>query len=107
MEMSSKKTILSNFRDQLHEFEEEIERLDKKSRAFDEKLKKEFKRHAGDFREIVGDGKINVERLKELTETEFDRFKGNVEFTAKALKKSFEVFVEQFKDRDTNRSDQD
>ncbi len=105
--MSSKKTILSNFRDQLDEFEEEIDRLEKKSRVFDEKLKKVFKRHAGDFKEIVDDGKINVERLKELTEVEFDSFKENVEFTAKALKKSFEVFVEQFKERDTNPSDQD
>ncbi|MCH8203107.1 MAG: hypothetical protein IH996_08380 [Proteobacteria bacterium] len=107
MAKRSKKTILSNFRDQLNEFGEEIDRLEKKSRAFDQKLKKEFKRHAGDFREIVADGHINVERLKELTETEFDRFKGNVEFTAKALKKAFEVFAEQFKERHTNRSDQD
>ena len=105
--MSSKKTILSNFRDQLHEFEEEIDRLEKKSRIFDEKLKTAFKRHAGDFREIVDDGKINVERLKELTEAEFDRFKSNVEFTAKALKKSLEVFVEQFKEREKSEDDKD
>lgn len=105
--MSSKKTILSNFRDQLDEFEEEIDRLEKKSRLFDEKLKRAFKRHAGDFKEIVDDGKINVDRLKELTEGEFDRFKENVEFTARALKKSFDVFVEQFKERDKSSSDQD
>jgi hypothetical protein len=105
--MSSKKTILSSFRDQLHEFEEEIDRLDEMSRAFDDKLKKEFKRHSGDFREIVDDGKVNVERLKELTEAEFDRFKGNVEFTAKALRKSFDVFVEQFKEREKSEDEKD
>lgn len=105
--MSSKKTILSGFRDQLREFEDEIDRLDKTSRAFDKKLKQEFERHSSDFREIVEDGKINVERLKELTEVEFDRFKGNVEFTAKALKKAFDVFLEQFKDRETTKSEPD
>ena len=96
IEMSNKKTVFSSFRDQLREFEEEIDRLDEKSRAFDNKLKKEFKRHAGDFKEIVEDGKVNVDRLRELTEAEFDRFKDNLEFTAKALRKSFAVFVEQF-----------
>ena len=105
--MSSKKTILSGFRDQLREFEDEIDRLDKKSRAFDKKLKQEFERHSGDFREILDDGKINVERLKELTEVEFDRLKGNVEFTAKALKKAFDVFFDQFKDRETTKSESD
>lgn len=103
--MATKKRILRSLKDQLKEFEEEIDRMDKKSRIIDKKLREKFSRHQKEFREITREGYINVERLKEVGEAEFDRFKENVEFTVRALKKAFGVFVEQFNEREKSESE--
>ncbi|MEE8371291.1 MAG: hypothetical protein V3R73_04020 [Sphingomonadales bacterium] len=103
--MADKKRILRSLKDQLKEFEEEIDRMDKKSRIIDKKLREKFSRHQAEFREITKEGYINVERLKEVGEAEFDRFKENVEFTVRALKKAFGVFVEQFNEREKSASE--
>lgn len=94
-----KPSIAERIREQLKEFEDEIDHWEKKSRKYDDVLKAEFNRHADEFRAILKEGQLNVDALKHKGEKDLNKVKDVMSFTTKALKKSFDVFVEQFKDR--------
>ena len=98
--MTKKESILDDLDEQLKKLEEELNKIDKDPQAYyDEVLKDDFEEHAMSFRNILNEGKENLEKLKKVGEEELVNVKENIEFTGKALKQSFNYFLSQFKNR--------
>lgn len=98
-------SIRDKIRAQLKEFEAEIDRLDERSKQFDEALKRKFAVKAEEFRKFIDESDVNVDRIRELSREELDKLGSTLAFTGKALKKSFNHFVAQFDERDRNGHD--
>ena len=97
--MSEKHPFIDKLKDQLDEFADELERMEERSRKFDDKVKAEYRKRADDFDELVQEGKSNVEALKHLSEQELEQMKNFAELTGKALHNSFNYFMSHYKDQ--------
>lgn len=93
-----KRSIKDRIKAQLKELEAEIDRLDEKSKVFDETLKTQYKKRAADYRKMIAEGRSSIDALAKAGETGVEIIDDFAEFTLKALKKSVDYLHEQFRD---------
>jgi len=97
--VSGKLSFRERFEAQLKQCSTDLEELDKKSKEFEESLKQKFEKHAPEFRSLLQEGQSSLNTIKSMTDDDVERLKGHFEFTAHALKESFNVFKEDFDER--------
>lgn len=97
--MATKRRFFDSIGAQMRELEEEIDKLDEKSRAFEDKLKEEFSSRADEFHERVGKGENGIDAFAKVTGAEVERLRDNLAHTAKALKKGYDRFRDEMRDK--------
>ncbi len=96
--MTHKPPFIDKLKEQLDEFADELETLEKKSEKFDHKVKEEYRKRADEFAELVREGKSNLDAARHLSEQELDRMKDFAELTGKAMRNSFKYFTSHYRD---------
>lgn len=92
-------SFIQKIKDQLKEFEEEIDLWEKKSQKYDDLIKQEFKKQSDEFRSLIDEGQLSLDKLKEKGEKDLHRVKDTLSFTVKTLQKSIDVFLDHWKKR--------
>ena len=98
-----KRSIKDRIKAQLRELEVEIDKLDEKSKVFDETLKAQYHKRAADYRKMIAEGRSSIDALAKAGETGIEMIDDFAEFTLKALKKSVDYLREQFRDNGERR----
>ena len=89
----------------LEEIERDLKRLDEKIEEQGHKIKDDVKGFEKKFKEFVNDPDIDIEEIRGKAGEELERLRKELDFTAKALKDSFNYFRAQYKNR--KNTDQD
>ena len=85
--------------ERLAEFEKELNRIDRLLEDQKETVKSNMKEFESDFGRFMDDMGVVYAGIKENLTDEMDRLGQELEFTGKAIKRSFEHLKRQFKDR--------
>ncbi len=85
--------------ERLAEFEKELNRIDRLLEDQKETVKSNMKEFESDFGRFMDDMGFDYQGIKENLTDEMDRLGAELEFTGKAIKRSFEHLKRQFKDR--------
>ena len=96
--MTDKHPFIDKLKEQLDEFADELDELEKHSQKFDAKVKEEYRKRADEFDELVQEGKSHLEAAKHMSEQELDRMKDFAELTGKAMRNSFKYFTSHYRD---------
>jgi len=98
--MNKRKHDGKSIDERLAEFERELNRIDALLEDQKETAKSSMKDFETDFGRFMDDLGVDYDGMKENMTGEMDRISQEMEFTGKAIKRSFEHLKNQFKDRD-------
>ncbi len=100
---SNGQSIGERIRAQLRELEDEIDKLDEKSRDFEQSVKREFGKRAEEFRGRVSDGESRVDAFLKTSEAELERAGAALDKTLLALRKGYDSFIGEMRDKDSEK----
>ena len=103
--MTDQRSFTDQVRDQLDKFSEDLKELEAKSHEFEASLKAEFEKGAAEMREMAAQGHQRFQKVADATEEEWERFREETEFAARAMRNSFNYFLSHYRRRAKERAD--
>lgn len=85
--------------ERLREFERELKRLDQRLEEQSGGIKEDLQDLETSFKKFLEEENIDVDELRGRIEKEMERLKKELDFTAKALRDSFNYFRAQYRKR--------